>query len=121
MPALISSVHVRAPVAGQQRLRARGLDLGDVGREVLDLAERDQLVADHLHVGPELGEEGLHVALHRLAEQIVLVQQVDLGDVLRAARGPSTSAFMPTCASKRKCQKLHFSLVSSVATAPQLM
>jgi len=29
------------------------------------------------------------------------------------------SAFMPTWASMRKCQKLHFSLVSSVATAPQ--
>ena len=79
---LDQQVHVRAPVAGQQRLRARGLDLGDVGREVLDLAERDQLVADDLHVGPQLGEIVLHVALHRLAEQIVLVDQIDLGHVL---------------------------------------
>ena len=31
-----------------------------------------------------------------------------------------TSAFMAACGSKRKCQKLHFSLVSSGATAPQL-
>ena len=90
---LDQQVHVRAPVAGQQGLRARRLDLGDVGREVLDLAERDQLVADHLHVGPELAEEGLDVALHGLAEEIVLVQQVDLGDVLgqRAAPSPRPS------------------------------
>ena len=80
---LDQQVHVRAPVAGHQRLRARGLDLGDVGREVLDLAERDQLVADDLHVGPELAEEVLDLALDRLAEQIVLVDQVDLGRLLR--------------------------------------
>ena len=79
---LDQQVHVRAPVARQQGLRTRGLDLGDVGREVLDLAQRDQLVADHFDVRPVLGQEDLDVALHRLAEQIVLVQQVDLVDAL---------------------------------------
>ena len=59
------------------------LILVDVRGEVLHLAERDQLVAHHLHVGPELGQEGLHVALDRLPEEIVLVQEIDLGDVLR--------------------------------------
>ncbi len=52
------------------------------GREVLDLAERDQFVADDLHVRPQLGEEVLHLALHRLAEQIVLVDQIDFGRLL---------------------------------------
>jgi hypothetical protein len=79
---LDQEVHVRAPVAGQQRLRARGLDLGDVGREVLDLAERDQFVTDDLNVRPQLGEVVPHLALHRLAEQVILVDQVDLGGVL---------------------------------------
>ena len=43
---------------------------------------RNQFVADHLHVGSQLGEIVLHLALHRLAEQIVLVDQIDLGRVL---------------------------------------
>ena len=62
---------------------ARRLDLRGVRREVLDLAEGDQLVAYYLHLGTELGEEGLHVALHGLAEQVVLVQQVNLADLFR--------------------------------------
>ena len=71
-------VHVRAPVAGEQRLRARSIDLGDIRREVLDLAERDQFVTDDLNVRPQLAEVVLHLALHRLPEQIILVDQVDL-------------------------------------------
>ena len=43
--------HVRAPVAGDDRLRAGRLDLGDVGRKVLHLADRVQLVADDLDIG----------------------------------------------------------------------
>ena len=48
--------HVVAPVAGDHRVRARGLDLGDVRREVLHLLQRVQLVADDLDVGALLGE-----------------------------------------------------------------
>ena len=33
--------------------------------------------------GEKFGEEGLDVALHGLAEQVVLVQQVNLGELLR--------------------------------------
>ncbi len=84
--ALDQEGHVGSPVAGDERLGPRGLDLGDVGREVLDLAERDQLVAHHLHVRTNLAQERLHVALHRLPEEVVLVEQVDLGHVL--GQGP---------------------------------
>jgi hypothetical protein len=60
---------------------ARGLDLGDVRREVAHLRERVQVLADDLHVGRLrrrllLGELGDLVAV-----RVVLVQQVHLLDV----------------------------------------
>jgi hypothetical protein len=43
---------VVAPVAGDDRLRAAGLDLGGIGQEVLHAAHRVQLVAHDLHIRP---------------------------------------------------------------------
>ena len=75
---------VLAPVAGNHRVGAGGLDLGDVGGEVRHLQQRVQLVADHLDVGT-LGLQHLGGGLaHGLAERIVLIDQVDLFDVLLA-------------------------------------
>ena len=53
---------VLAPVAGDDAVGARRLDLRDVGREVGDLEQRVQLVADDLDVGALLLE-----LLHGLA------------------------------------------------------
>ena len=73
---------VRAPVAGDDRVGARRLDLGDVGREIAHLRDRVQVLADDLDVRAlplqvflrELGD------LH--AVRIVLAEDVDLVDVL---------------------------------------
>ena len=43
---------VLAPVAGDDAVGAGRLDLGDIGREVGDLQQRMQFVADDLDVGP---------------------------------------------------------------------
>ena len=49
---------VLPPVAGDDAVGAGRLDLGDIGREVGDLQQRMQFVADDLDVGP-LGREHL--------------------------------------------------------------
>jgi hypothetical protein len=74
--------HVVAPVAGDDGVGARRLHLGDVGREVLHLAERVQVLADDLDVGALAREVGLGRARDRLPERVVLVDQVDLLDLL---------------------------------------
>ena len=80
---LDEQVQVTVVVAGDQALRARRLDLGDIGREVLHLPERHQFVADDLDIGAELLQEAQRVVLDRLAEDVVLVQQIHLLDRLR--------------------------------------
>jgi arginase family enzyme len=52
---------ILAPVAGDDAVGARCLDLGDVGREVGDLEQRMQFVADDLDVRPLGGQHGLGV------------------------------------------------------------
>jgi hypothetical protein len=80
---LDQEVEVAVVIAGDDALRAGGLDLGHIGREVLHLAEWHQFVADDLDVGTQLRQPLLGVALDRLAEQIVLVQEVNLLQVRR--------------------------------------
>ena len=72
---------VLAPVAGDDAVGAGRLDLGDVGREIGDLEQRMEFVADDLDVGPLLLEHGARRLRHRMAERIVLVDQIDLLDV----------------------------------------
>ena len=50
---------VLPPVAGNDAVGARCLDLGDIGREVGDLQQRMQLVADDLDVGTLGGQHRL--------------------------------------------------------------
>ncbi len=80
---LDQEIEVAVIVAGDHALRAGRLDLGDIGREVLHLAERHQLVADDLDIGAQFRQPLLGVVLDRLAEQIILVEQIDLLQILR--------------------------------------
>ena len=73
---------VRAPVAGDHGVGARGLDLRDIRREVAHLGQRVQVIADDLHIGALARQQLLRIARHLLSVRIVLVQQVDLLDVL---------------------------------------
>ena len=80
---------VAAPVAGDDGVRARGLHFGNVGREVLHLRERVQVLADDLDVGALLAEVVLGRLGHGVAERVVLVEEVDVLDlrVLGQERG----------------------------------
>ncbi len=71
---------VGAPVAGDHRVGARLLDLGDVGREIAHLGQRVQVVAHDLHVGPLAGQVLLGVLGDLLAVRVVLVDEIDLLD-----------------------------------------
>ena len=71
---------VLAPVAGHDGVGAGRLDLGDVRREVGDLEQRMQFVADDLDVGPLGGEHRPGGGADRFAERIVLVDQIDVLD-----------------------------------------
>ncbi len=73
---------VGAPVAGDHRVGAGGLDLGDIGREVRHLGERVQVLADNLDVGTLAREVGLGELGHLDAVRVVLADDVDLVDVL---------------------------------------
>jgi hypothetical protein len=80
---------------------------------------RVQLVAHDLHVGSLRTQLAPRLAQHRLAEAVVLPDQVD-----RAERRSSLSTVisaamrMSAWASKRKCQKLHFSFVRTPGRPP---
>ena len=76
---------ILAPVAGDDAVGAGGLDLGDIRREVGDLEQGMHLVADDLDVRPFGVEHLARLGAHRLAERIVLVDQIDLFDVRRAS------------------------------------
>ena len=91
---LDQQVEVGPVVPGDQRLRAGRLDLGDIRRKILDLHQRDELVGDDLDVGTILAEEPLGVLLDRLAEQVVLVQQIDRLDRLRQRLDPRHRAHL---------------------------
>ena len=69
---------VIAPVAGDDGLRAAGLDLVGVGQKVLYPAHRMQLFSHHLHVGALGGQLLAGLAQHGLAEAVVLPDEVDL-------------------------------------------
>ncbi len=69
---------VVAPVAGDHGVGAGGLDLGDVGREILDAADRMQVVADDLHVLAFLRQHFLGVLRHLVAVGIVLADDENL-------------------------------------------
>ena len=71
---------ILAPVAGHHGVGARCLDLGDVGREIGDLQQRMQFVADDLDVRPLGAEHRLGGGSDGLAERVVLVDQVDVLD-----------------------------------------
>jgi len=68
---------VVAKIAGQHGLRAALFDLDGVGQKVLDARHRVQLVADDLHVGALLGQLFSGFAQHRLAEAVILPDQVN--------------------------------------------
>jgi hypothetical protein len=80
-PALDEQREVGAPVAGDDAVGAAGLDLGDEGREVRDLADGVQVLSDDLHVGPLARHVVAEVAVDLLAVRVVLVDQVDVLDV----------------------------------------
>ena len=67
---------VVAPISGEHSLRAAGLDLGGIGQEVFDTAERVQLVADDLDVGPLGADHRACLCEHMLAKAVVLADQV---------------------------------------------
>src|SRR5437764_1303795 len=66
---------VRAPVPGDHRIGARGLDLGDIRSEVAHLRERDQLLTDDLDVGALPLQVFLRVLRDLLAMRVVLVEE----------------------------------------------
>ena len=72
---------VLAPIAGDDAVGARGLDLGDIGRKIGDLEQRMHFVADDFDVRPLLFQHGPRRCSHRLAERIVLIDQINLLDV----------------------------------------
>src|SRR5690349_8837389 len=74
---------IRTPVPGNQSLRAGSLDLADIRRKVLRLAERHQLVADNPDLRPEFREEAFGIAFQGLTPEVVLVEQVYLPDLRR--------------------------------------
>ena len=67
---------VIAPVGCQHRLRAAGLDLGGIGQEVAHAAQRVQLFADDLHVGPFGVDHQPRLLHHLLAKAVVLRDEV---------------------------------------------
>ena len=71
---------ILAPVAGHHGVGARCLDLGDVGREIGDLQQRMQFVADDLDVRPLGAEHRLGGGSDGLAERVILVDQIDVLD-----------------------------------------
>ena len=82
---LAETDHVGAPIAGDHGIGARGVDLGGIGCEVLDLADRMQLVADDLDIRALLAEEFHRRGRHSFAEGVILTDDVDLAD--RLVRG----------------------------------
>ncbi len=74
---------VLAPVAGDDAVGARRLDLRDIGREVGDLEQRMQLVADDLNISAFGFEHGARLRAHRLTKRIVLIDQVHFLDARR--------------------------------------
>ena len=73
---------VIAPVPGQHRLRAAGLDFHGIRNEVLHPPQRMQLVPDDLHIGTLHAQLLAGLAQHRLAKAVVLADQVDAFDRL---------------------------------------
>ena len=69
------------PVAANDHVGTGRLDLGDIGREILHLDDRVQVVAYDLNVGPLALEVRLGGTGDGMAEGIVLVDQVDLLDL----------------------------------------
>ena len=78
---LDQQIEVAVVIAGDHGLRAGRLDLLDVGGEVLHLAEGHQLIADDFDVRAVFLQIFQRVVAHRLAEQVILVQQVHFLDV----------------------------------------
>ena len=72
--------HVLAPVAGDEGVGAGCLDLGDIGREILDAAYRVQRLADEPDVGAGRGHHAAAIGRPLLAVGVVLVEQVDVLD-----------------------------------------
>jgi hypothetical protein len=96
---------VGAPVAGDDGVGAGLLDLGDVRREVLDLADRVQVFTHHLHVGALARDRVLEVLGDLLAVRVVLVEQIDLADLgLVLHEGGQRLHLHAVSASRRKCQ-----------------
>ncbi len=56
------------------------MDLGDVWGKVLDLAQRDEIVADDPDVRPFHGQHFLRRFAHCLSEGVILVEQIDLAN-----------------------------------------
>ena len=69
---------VAAPVGGDHRVGARGLDLGHVGRKVAHLGNRDHVVAHDGHVRALAAQVQARSLGHLLAVGVVLVKEVDL-------------------------------------------
>ena len=112
---------VRAPVAGDHRVGARLLDLGDIGREVAHLGQRREVVADDLDIGTLGLEHVLGVLRHLVAVGVVLVDQIDLlhigkvlhvgGQRLHLHRGVSVEAEVPVAALAVRQVRIHRGIV----------
>jgi len=72
---------VGTPVASDHGVGARGLDLGDVGREIAHLCQWVQVFTHDLHVGALAGQVFLGELGHLVTVRVVLVEQVDVLDV----------------------------------------
>ena len=73
---------VIAPVARDHRLCAAGLDLGDVGQKVLDLADGMQIFTDHLDIAAFGLQLAARLTHHCTAKAVVLTDQVDRAHLL---------------------------------------
>ena len=71
-----------APVAGNDRIRARGRDTRDVRRKILHLADRMQHLANNGHIRPLLAQLLTRRLRHLATECVVLPNQIDLLDRL---------------------------------------
>ena len=69
---------VIAPVAGEDRLRSTGLNLGGIGQEVLDAPQRMQFIADVVDVGSLHRQQRKRLPIDLLAEAVALPHQMQL-------------------------------------------
>ena len=78
---LAKTDHIRAPVAGNDCVRAGADNLARVGCEVLDLADRVQFIADDFRLRHFLADVVNGGSRYCLAERVVLTDHIDFLDI----------------------------------------